>query len=166
MAKKTLKLDKDLNLNVKHCDFYLEHTPSEAQHRCMLFTQNEIASQVIPEPESFQYALFFLHPIRPLFSPCPSHFLFQTSDGEFPLLCFLPPPCWHEPTPDTKECCRWEQSQVLWRSDSALHNLNSPIFFPPSCCRICAWSTHFSNKILRIKIGRRKKKNGLQSVMK
>lgn len=59
MAKKTLKLDKDLNLNVKHSDFYLEHTPSEAQHRCMLFTQNEIASQVIPEPESFQYALFF-----------------------------------------------------------------------------------------------------------
>lgn len=92
MAKKTLKLDKDLNLNVKHSDFYLEHTPLDAQHRCMPFTQNEIASQVIPEPESFQYALFFLHPIRPLFSPCPSHFLFQTSDGEFPLLCFLPLP--------------------------------------------------------------------------
>lgn len=64
MAKKTLKLDKDLNLNVKHSDFYLEHTPSEAQHRCMLFTQNEIASQVIPEPESFQYALFFFFYIQ------------------------------------------------------------------------------------------------------
>lgn len=166
MAKKTLKLDKDLNLNVKHSDFYLEHTI-----RC--------PAQV--HAVHTEWDCFSSHTWAWKLSVC---FVFFTSNQttffSLPFSLFVsdiwwwvpitvlpaPPPCWHEPTPDTKECCRWEQSQVLWRSDSALHNLNSPIFFPPSCCRICAWSTHFSNKILRIKIGRRKKKNGLQSVMK